>query len=105
VQNVAADFTIELERPEHVGQVVTDLAEFWTDFPVRLRLSVSADGVTWQTVYEGDAALNTYYAALRHPKLVPVVYAIGRDNVRFIRLQQVGWGKHDWSIPEVHVLR
>src|SRR5262249_37440520 len=51
VQTAAADFTIELERPEHVGQLVTDLAEFWTDFPVRLRLSVSADGAVWQKVY------------------------------------------------------
>jgi hypothetical protein len=105
VQNSSADFTIELERPEHVGQVVTDLGEFWTDFPVRLRLSVSPDGATWQTVYEGDTALQTYYAALREPKVVPVVYPIDRDNVRFIRMQQIGWGKHDWSIAEVHVLR
>jgi hypothetical protein len=103
VQDVAADFTIELERPQHVGQVITDLGEFRTDFPVRLRLSVSRDGATWQTVYEGDTALHTYYAALRHPKTVPVVYAIDRDEVRFIRLQQVGWGKHDWSIAELHV--
>jgi hypothetical protein len=36
---------------------------------------------------------------------VPVVYPIDRDNVRFIRMQQIGWGKHDWSIAEVHVLR
>jgi hypothetical protein len=105
VQNSSADFTIELERPEHVGQLVTDLGEFWTDFPVRLRLSVSPDGATWQTVYEGDTALHTYYAALREPKVVPVVYPIDRDNVRFIRMQQIGWGKHDWSIAEVHVLR
>ncbi len=105
VQNAAADFTVELERPEHVGQLVTDLGEFWTDFPVRIRLAVSPDGSAWQTVYEGDSALHTYYAALRHPKTVPVVYPIGRDGVRFIRLQQVGWGKHDWSIAEIRVLR
>ena len=91
--------------PQHVGQLVTDLGEFWTDFPVRLRLSVSPDGSAWQTVYEGDTALHTYYAALRHPRTVPVVYPVGRDDVRFIRLQQVGWGKHDWSIAEVQVLR
>ena len=35
-QNAAADFTIEVERGR-VGQVVTDLGEFWTDFPVTLR--------------------------------------------------------------------
>jgi hypothetical protein len=96
---------MELERPERVGQLVTDLGEFWTDFPEKLRLSVSPDGTNWDLVYVGDTALHTYYAALRHPRVVPLVFPIDRDNVRFIRLQQVGWGKHDWSIAEVHVLR
>jgi F5/8 type C domain len=105
VQQSAADFTIELDAPQRVNQLVIDLGEYWTDFPVRLRLAVSADHTTWTTITEDSAALNTYYAAVRHPKLVPVVYPIGRDNVRFVRLQQIGWGTHDWSIPEVHVLR
>jgi len=105
VQQASADFTIELDVPQHVGQLVTDLGEFWTDFPVRLRLAVSGDGTAWDTVYDGDAALHTYYAALRRPKTVSVVYPIGRENVRFIKLTQLGWGKHDWSIAEVRVLQ
>ena len=105
VQRAAADFTIELEQPSHVGQVVTDLGPFWTDFPSRLKIEVSSDGSSWQTAYLGDTALHAYYGALRHPKEVPLVFAIDRDNVRFIRLQQLGWGIHDWSIAELHVLR
>ncbi len=105
VQRSAADFTIELEQSEHVGQLVTDLGEFWTDFPRRLRVTVSADGSRWDTVYVGDTALHAYYGALRHPKEIPLVFTVGRDNVRFIRLEQLGWGPHDWSIAEVHVLR
>ena len=105
VQRASADFTIELEQPEHVAQVVTELGEFWTDYPQRLRLDVSSDGVRWETVYLGDTALHAYYGALRHPKTVPLVFSIGRDNVRFIHLIQLGWGTHDWSIAEVRVLR
>jgi len=105
VQKAAADLTIELERPEHVRQVVTELAEFFTDFPVRLRLAVSGDGSTWETVFEGDTALHAYYAALRDPKRIPLAFPIDRDGVRFIRLQQVGWGTHDWSIAELRVLK
>ena len=52
-----------------------------------------------------DTALHTYDGAMRHPREVPLVFAIDRDHVRFIRLQQLGWGTHDWSIAEVHVLR
>jgi hypothetical protein len=105
VQRAAADFTIELEQPSKVGQVVTDLGPFWADFPRRLEIAVSSDGSSWQTAYLGDTALHAYYGALRHPKEVPLVFAIDRDNVRFIRLRQLGWGTRDWSIAEVHVLR
>ena len=105
VQRSAADFTIEIADPGAVRQLVIDLGEFYTDFPVRLRIDVSADGTQWDTVYLGDTALHAFYAAVRHPKQVPVVYPIGRDHVRFIRLTQMGWGNHDWSIPEVRVLR
>jgi hypothetical protein len=104
VQRAAADFTIELEQPEHVGQLVISLGEFATDFAIRLRLEVSPDGSQWETVYLGDSALHAYYAAIRHPKEIPLVYPIGRDNVRFIRMRQLGWGTHDWSIAEVKVL-
>ncbi len=104
VQNTAADFTIEVERG-HVGQVVTDLGEFSTDFPVKLRIEVSPDGTQWDTAFLGDTALHAYYAALRHPKAVPLVFPIERDNVRFIRLRQLGWGTHDWSIAEIRVRR
>jgi hypothetical protein len=105
LQQSAADFTIEIADPGVVSQVVIDLGEFSTDFPMRLRLEVSPDGAQWATVYLGDTALHAYYAALRRPKQVSVVYPIGRDHVRFIRFTQLGWGTHDWSIPEVRVLR
>jgi len=104
-QQASADFTVEIADPGYVNQVVIDLGEFLTDFPMRLRLDVSPDGRQWETVSSGDTALNAYYAALRHPRQVPVVYPIARDHVRFIHLTQVGWGKHDWSIPELRVLR
>jgi hypothetical protein len=105
VQRAAADFTIEIAEPGRVGQIVTVLGEFMTDFPMRVRLAVSPDGTQWETVYEGDTMLHAYYAALRHPMEVPVVLPVNRDNVRFIRMQQVGWGTHDWTIVEVEVLR
>jgi hypothetical protein len=105
VQQVAADFTIEIADPGYVAQVVVDLGEFITDYPMRLHMEVSADGVTWETAFLGDTVLQAYYAAVRHPRLVPLVLPVDRNNVRFIRMKQLGWGKHDWSIPEVRVLR
>ena len=61
--SVRGGLTIELENPAHVGQVVIDLGEFSTDFPMRLHIDVSADGATWETACTGDTALHAYYAA------------------------------------------
>lgn len=105
VQRAAADFTIELEQAGRVAQVVAALGEFMTDFPIRLRVSVSPDGSQWEIVHDGDTMLHAYYAAVRYPREIPLVIPVDRDNVRFIRLQQMGWGKHDWSIAEIQVRR
>jgi hypothetical protein len=105
LQRSAADFTIELEQPSFVRQVVTELGGYWADFPMRLLLEVSPDGAEWETAFLGDTALNAYYAALRHPKTIPLVIPVNRDGVRFIRMKQLGWGNHDWSIAELRVLK
>ena len=104
-QQQAGEAVIELEQVSHVGQVVIDLGGFVTDFPTRLQIDVSQDGTGWAPAWSGTTALHAYYAAVRHPREVPLVFAIDRDEVRFIRLRQTGFGSHDWSIAELHVLR
>ena len=59
----------------------------------------------WDTAWTGDTALHAYFAAVRHPREMPLVFPLNRDGVRFIRLRQVGFGTHDWSISELHVLQ
>lgn len=105
VQQQSADAIIELERPSFVRQVVIDLGGFVTDFPARLQIDVSRDGAAWEPAWTGDTALHAYYGAIRHPREVPLVFALNRDAVRFIRLRQTGFGTHDWSVAELHVLQ
>jgi hypothetical protein len=104
-QEQPAEAVIELESPTHVGQLVIDLGRWVRDFPTRLQIDVSADGAAWHTAWTGGTALQAYYGAIRHPREMPMVFAIGRDDVRFMRLRQIGVGKHEWSIAELHVLR
>ena len=98
-------FTIELEETGAVGQIVLVLAQYAADFPARLKIDVSADGSQWNAVSDGSGALPAFYAGIRHPKEVPVVFPIGREGVRFVRLQQTGTSTRDWSIAELRVLR
>ena len=104
VQEQSADAIVELEQPSHVGQVVIELGGFVTDFPSRLQIDVSSDGVTWEPAWTGATALHAYFGAIRHPREMPLVFSLNKDAVRFIRLRQTGFGKHDWSIPELRVL-
>jgi F5/8 type C domain len=102
-QEQSAGFTVELTAPTHVHQLVLSLAEFITDYPRRLRVDVSSDGSRWNTVFLDDTVLLAYYGGIRHPREVPIVVPIDRDNVRWIRLAQLGSAKNDWSIAELQV--
>ena len=105
VQRAAADYTVELAEPGRVEQVVLELGEFITDFPEKLQLEVSTDGTVWDVAYSGGTALQAYFGALKYPRSVPLVIPVQRDHVRFVRMKQLGWGSHDWSIAELRVLR
>ena len=50
-------------------------------------------------------ALQTYYAAIRHPREIPIVIPMARDRVRFIRLRQLELSKFAWSVAELQVLQ
>ncbi len=104
VQQQTADATIDLGAPTYVGQVVIELGGFVTDFPARLQIEVSADSRAWEVAWVGDTALHAYFGAIRDPRRMPLVFALNRDGLRFIRLRQTGFGTHDWSIPELKVL-
>lgn len=99
------EVTLELESAADVAQVVMDLGEFATDFPVTLQVEVSTDGIAWDTAWSGSTALQVYYGGLRHPREVPLVLPLNRRAIRFIRLRQSGVGKFDWSIAELRVLQ
>ena len=105
-QRAPASFTVELDQPSRVSQVVMLLGSIAGGFPRSTRsCRCLSDGSQWETVYRGSAALQAYYGSLRHPKRVPLVFAVERDDVRFVRLEQTGIGKHDWWIAEIEVRR
>jgi hypothetical protein len=104
-QQQSSELTVELEKLTAVTQVILELGEYITDFPDRLQIDVSLDRTSWRTVWIGDTALHAYYAALRHPREVPLVFPIDAGEVRFIRLTQKGFGSHDWSVAELYILR
>jgi hypothetical protein len=97
--------TISLDRSQHVSAVVLCLGAYAGQYPRNLAIEVSTDSVTWSPVYTGGTALETYDAALRSPREVPITLPIHRDAVRFLRLRQTGREpRRGWTIVELRVI-
>jgi hypothetical protein len=95
----------DLGREQRVSAVVLCLGAYPGQYPRGLTLEVSADGATWSPVYNGGTALETYDAALRAPREVPVTLAVHLDRVRFIRLRQTASEpNYGWTIVELRVI-
>jgi hypothetical protein len=97
--------TVDLGSAQRVESLEMWLGAYPGQFPRGLSLDVSADGLTWATVYAGGTALQTYDAAVRAPREVPVAFAIERDAVRLLRLRQTAADPHGWSVVELRVIR
>jgi hypothetical protein len=97
--------TADLGAEGHVSVVELCLGAYPGQYPRGVIVEVSADGTAWSPVYTGGTALETYDAALRSPREVPVTLPVHRDHVRFILLRQTAADTHGWSIVELRVLR
>jgi hypothetical protein len=95
----------DLGTTQHVDAVVLCLGSYPGQYPRGLTIDVSPDGVEWSPVYTGGTALETYDAAIRSPREVPVTLPVHRDHVRFVRLRQTGSDpRYGWTIVELRVL-
>jgi len=89
----------------HVAAVVLCLGAYPGQYPRGLAVEISTDGVEWSPVHTGGTALETYDAALRSPREVPVTLPVHRDRVRFLRLRQTGSDPgYGWTIVELRVI-
>lgn len=96
---------VDLGRPQHVAAVVLCLGAYAGQYPRELNIDASADARTWTRVYTGGTALDTYDAALRSPREIPITLPVSRDNVRFLRLHQTGRDpRAGWTIVELRVI-
>jgi hypothetical protein len=97
--------TADLGSPHHVTAVVLCLGTYAGQYPRGLQIDVSRDGSGWTTVYTGDTALETYDAALRSPREIPITFTVNHDEVRYVRLRQTGAEpRTGWTIVELRVI-
>jgi len=96
---------VDLGHAQHVSAVVLCLGAYAGQYPRELHVEVSVDARAWTPVYTGGTALETYDAALRSPREIPITLPVSRDNVRFLRLRQAGRDpRTGWTIVELRVI-
>jgi hypothetical protein len=103
-QDGTETITLDLASAQRVSALVMCLGAYPGQYPRALAVDVSSDGSTWTTIRTGETALDTYDAAVRSPREVPVTIPVAREDVRFLRLRQIQTDRHGWSIVELRVL-
>jgi hypothetical protein len=96
---------VTLERPQHVSGVVLSLGAYAGQYPSELAIDVSTDGESWTPAFRGGTALQTYDAAIRSPREIPLELPVQRDAVKVLRLRQTGRDpRRGWTIVELRVI-
>ena len=96
--------TVDLGTPKQVEGVETQIGGYLADFPRRLVVELSEDGVSWSAAWEGETALMTYVAALEMPRTVPLRIPLGNRRAQYVRMRQTGADRtYYWTIAELKV--
>lgn len=104
-QSGGETITVSLDGAHHVSALVLCLGTYASQYPRRLDVEVSSDAVAWTRIYTGGTALDTYDAALRSPREIPITVPVNRDGVKFVRLRQTGREpRRGWTIVELRLL-
>jgi hypothetical protein len=95
--------SVDLGTPRLVAGIGHGLGELVRDFPRRLAIDVSADGVTWTRVWEGPTVVQAFMASVRSPRGAIINIAFAPHEARFVVLRQLDIEIHLWRVTELSV--
>jgi hypothetical protein len=95
--------SVDLGTPRIVAGIGHGLGELVRDFPRRLAIDVSADGVTWTRVWEGHTVVQAFMASVRSPRGAIINLAFEPHEARFVVLRQLESEIHLWRVTELSV--
>lgn len=86
-----------------VAGVTQAIGDYLLDFPQRLAIDLSIDGVEWQPVWEGPTAAPTFGAYIRGPRDGALRFPFDARRARFVRLRQLESYRSLWRVSELAV--
>jgi hypothetical protein len=94
---------IDLGAVREVAGITHTIGEYLLDFPRRLAIDVSSDGVAWVRVWEGPSAAPTVLAYLRGPREGALRLTFAPRAARLVRLEQLEADRSMWRVSELQV--
>jgi F5/8 type C domain len=94
---------VDLGTATAVGGAAMSLGEFARDFPRRLAIETSLDGVTWQAAWEGRTVSMTILAAVRAPRECTLRFSFAAREARHVRFLTLEDHKNLWRVAELTV--
>ncbi len=96
--------TVDLGSLRTVDGLTMTIGHHLSDFPRMLVIETSEDGRSWSTRWKGSTAVIAFAGAVRHPKDVPLAFALPHVPARLLRLRQLGQDPvFYWTIFELTV--
>jgi hypothetical protein len=101
---VQQQLTIDLGNVQTAGAVLHDEGPVAGNFPKRLVIETSTDGMSWEPAWSGNAWGPAISAAMRDPKANHIWFVFEPRAARFIRLTHPPEDQHYiWAIADLEV--
>jgi len=95
--------SVDLGGVREIGGITHALGVYPHDFPRRLAIDVSIDGMTWDRAWEGSTVAHAFRASVLAPRAAEMHFAFAPRPGRFVRLRQLSRHLHPWRVAEVKV--
>jgi hypothetical protein len=104
-QRPGDSFTVDLGTVRRVEGAELMIAGFVADFPRKLLIETSGDGVVWATAWDGDAVAVALSAALEDPLNIGMPFQFEPRSARYVRFTQLGTEEtYYWSVAEMRIM-
>ena len=103
-QSVPRWLQADLGQPRVITGIVLEAGPFTMDFPRRLTVETSPDGVSWKEAWSGSGHQYAFRAALADPKRLPFTVPLPPTEARYVRMRQTGRAFVLWSVAELRIL-
>jgi hypothetical protein len=95
--------SLDLGSVREVGGLTLSLGEWARDFPRVFAIDASADGSSWDVVWQGKTASIALIAAIDGPRESAMRFAFPGRPARFVRMRTLADHKNLWRVAEVSV--